>query len=97
MACRRDSRGNASWRLPSAILAGIAAATFPAVLVPRFLPARRARAGVPEDGTRHPQDTVLAKTTVFSRCFDVFFACCAAGTHFVHLSFRVKSAFPMAS
>ena len=64
---------------------------------PAVLPARRARAGVPEDGTRHPQDTVLAKTTVFSRCFDVLFACCAAGTHFVHLSFRVKSAFPMAS
>jgi hypothetical protein len=63
------------------------------------IPARpvNARPGVPDDGTRHPQDTMPAKTTGFGWYFGALFACCAAGTHFVHLSFRVKSAFPLAS
>jgi len=52
---------------------------------------------VTNDGTRHPQDTVLLKTTGFRRSFGALFGCCGAGTHFVHLSFRVKSALPVAS
>jgi hypothetical protein len=53
--------------------------------------------GAVRNGIRHPRATLRRKTTVFCRCFDALFACCDAGTHFVHLSFRVKDAFRVAS
>ena len=46
------------------------------------------------DGESDPEDTPPLKVSGFRRSFGALFGCCGAGTHFVHLSFRVKDAFP---
>ena len=50
--------------------------------------------GAASDGESDPGDTPPLKVSGFRRSFGALFGCCGAGTHFVHLSFRVKDAFP---